>query len=89
MTPPPPPSVRETPVPVLTLEARLSFFMACIIPLRPWQPEASFLDAPVAGELSWEPTSEPGMTPRLSGVDALSSGPGSAPFRQPNVFRLL
>lgn len=81
--------VHQTLVPLLTLEARLSFFMACIIPLRPWQPDASFLDVPVAGELSWDPTSEPGMMLRLSGVDTLSSMPGSAPFRQLNVFRLL
>lgn len=71
------------------MEARLSFFMACIIPRRPWQPAASLLDVPAAGELSWEPTSEPGTMLRLSGVDTLSSMLASAPFRQLSVFRLL
>lgn len=71
------------------MEARLSFFMACIIPLRPWQPETSFLGGPVAGELSWDPTSDPGMMLRLSGADTVSSAPGSALFRQLSVFRLL
>lgn len=71
------------------MEARLSFLMACIIPRRPWQPEASFLDVPAAGELSWEPTSEPGTMLRLSGVDTPSRAPGSPPRRHPSVFRRL
>lgn len=70
------------------MEARLSFLMACIIPRRPWQPAVSFLEVPAAGELSWEPTSEPGMMLRLSGVEALSRL-GSAPCRQLSVLRLL
>lgn len=79
----------STPPFSLTLEARLSFFMACIIPRRPWQPDASLLDGPAAGELSWDATSELGMMLMLSGVEALSSMVGSAPFRQLKVFRLL
>lgn len=74
---------------ILTLEARLSFFMACIIPRRPWHPDASLLAVPVAGELSWDAASELGMMLMLSGVEALSSMLGSAPFRQLRVFRLL
>lgn len=76
-----------TPLYILTLEARLSFFMACIIPRRPWQPDVSLRVCPAAGELSWDATSELGMILMLSGV--LSSMLGSAPFRQLKVFRLL
>lgn len=72
----------------LTLEARLSFFMACIIPRRPWHPDASVLVGPVAGELSWDAASEVGLMLMLSGVEALSSMLGSAPLRQLSVFRL-
>lgn len=78
---------RQAPHFILTLEARFSFFMACIIPRRPWQADASLLDVPAAGELSWDPTSEPGMMLMLSGVE--SSMLGSAPFRQLKVFLLL
>lgn len=74
---------------ILTLEARLSFFIACIIPRRPWQPDTSLLDVPAAGELSWDATPELGMMLMLSGVEALSSMFGSAPFRQLKVFRRL
>lgn len=73
----------------LTLEARLSFFMACIMPRRPWQPDASLRAGPVAGELSWDAPSELGTMLTLSDVEAVSSMLGSAPFRQLKVFRLL
>lgn len=79
----------SAPLCILTFEARLSFFMACIIPRRPWQPEASLLEGPAAGELSCDATSELGTMLMLSGVEALSSMLGSAPFRQLKVFRLL
>lgn len=74
---------------LLTLEARLSFFMACIIPRLPWQPEASLRPGPAAGELSCDTASELGMMLRLSEAEALSRMLGSGPFRQLSVFRLL
>lgn len=74
---------------ILTLEARFSFFMACIIPRRPWHPEVSLRPGPAAGELSCDATSELGMMLMLSDAEALSSKLGSAPFRQLRVFLLL
>lgn len=74
---------------LLTFEARLSFFMACIIPRLPWEPETSLRPGPAAGELSCDAASELGMMLMLSEVEALSRILGSAPFRQLKVFRLL
>lgn len=83
------PDKHSAPLFVLTLEARLSFFMACIIPRRPRQPGVSLRPGPAAGELSWDATSELGMMLMLSDLEVLSSMLGSAPFRQLKVFRLL
>ena len=77
------------PVFILTFEARRSFFMACIIPRRPWQPDVSLRPGPAAGELSCDAASELGMMLMLSEAEALSRMPGSAPCRQLRVFRLL
>ena len=72
-----------------TLEALLSFLMACIIPRRPWQPVESPRPGPMAGELSCDAASKQGRMLTLSVGDALSSMPGSTPFRQLSVLRRL
>lgn len=78
----------SAPFPRLTLEARLSFLMACIIPRRPCPEESPRLD-PVTGELSWEAASELGMMLILSEGEGLSRTLGSAPLIKLRVFLLL